>query len=337
MNSISIINGFNDRGNRFLISTAIGFQNLGWKVNWIGNCKGGFDKLNLCYLNPREIWPNLNFNATLKDIESSDIILFNFGAIPEEEREEKWLDYLNSNFPNKFFLFDDNDYWMREWGRPRTKDYKYKVYLKRETSFEEYPDIYPFVGISTHPEWSDKQAWKHKTIWISCLFGPQNGNIRVGYHRNDIIQELKILEYSLDVINERIGAFKFLDKEYGFLEYLDIIGHSSISVSCWGAGFTCYRDFEILSNETLLAFKRMPNPYLNELKGISIDYETKEELIEKIGDITKRELLNRICAQKVIVQKLHTPEARAKEIISLNELKDVSNESLRRHYESFRK
>lgn len=326
--TITIINGFKNGGNRFSISVACGFRSLGWKVNWIGRRFGGWDILQKGFdeYAPTVTIPGLTiFSSSLHEsvtaLDNSDIVFFSFGGSTEEEHAF-WKPILNDRFAGRFFLFDDNDYSGREWGREETPEFKYKLYLKRETSLAEYRDIYPFVGMSAHPELLVDGG--NKDIFCTCLFSASNGNKRIGYHRGKILEGLK----------RELRHNVYCASDLSYRDYFQLLQRSTVSVSCWGNGYTCYRDFEILSMRVLLAFKRMPNPHLDDFKDMEscIQYNDVKELVRKLWQVMndRNHLRDMIYRQCEITNRLHLPEHRAREIIMLDGItnfdrSDVSN------------
>ncbi len=311
---ITFINSNIHSGNRWLISPAIGFVELGYKVNWLGLQMGGFDLLYPGFKEqtPTSI-PGIKFipEYTEQDAidlsRSSDLVLFSlnherYGTIGIH----KWAEILNKELPSKFLVFSGLDSASGGRAQDELELFNCKHYIKREAY---HNDTVPFVGMSTHKELYRNR--KTKSIPISCLFGGLNGTPIKGWHRDLIAKAVSTIPDSLVTTSNK----------FNHNDYMNLIASSKISVSTWGVGYICYRDFEILSCDTILAIKRVPMPYFDDFKDMEsiIFYTTPDELVSKSLEVLEdKELYTSMLEeQKIIVAKHHMPIHRAKQLLEL--------------------
>ena len=322
---VTIINATIHTGNRWLVSPTVGFIELGHTVNWLGIQRGGF---NLLYEGWTEEEPTpiegLNMishyteEEAIKCITDSEIVIFNINHGDYSPIGiHGWAKLLNKYRPYNFFIFLGLDCQSGDYAQEELYEFKYQHYLRRE-AYTWYKDIAPYVGMSTHKEWNHT---KDKTIDVSCLFGGANWNSISGSVRPAIINAVRSC-----IPNSVIGTTQ---DAYTFDKYLDVIGASKISVSVPGNGEICYRCFEILSNGTIMASKRMPITHFDDFIDMEsiILYSTPEELVSKCNEVLEDEdLYNSILkAQIEVVSKHHTPKARAKQLIEYKAMERKDN------------
>ena len=316
---ITIINATQHNGNRWLVSPAIGFTELGYQVQWLGMQQGGFNLLYKDWTeeNPTEI-KGINFipyyteEEAIKYIKESELIIFNINHGDYSPIGiHGWAQLLNKYRPYDYFVFNGLDCVTQGHSTDTLKEFKYKHYIKRE-AYPWHKDILPYVGMSTHKEWNKHQD---KIISVNCIFGGNYGNNIIGYNRIPIIE----------AINSNIkDGFTSIGDCYSFDAYMNYISKSKISISCHGAGFACYRDFEILSNDTILALKKMPLIHYNQFKDMEsiIFFTTPDELVSKCKQVLDDNKLytNILNNQKLIVKQYHTPIRRAEQLIEFSKL-----------------
>lgn len=297
MSDILVINGHGTTS-RFATSFLYGLDRLGHKIVCRGYPITGFDLIGDTDIEFRYgCIDNIE-----NDVKGSKIVILITPYSKFSVSEQKHItNTLNTLRPNDFYLFDVADYSGREWGQEYYHNLKYKGYLKRE-ALQKHKDIIPFPGMSMHSCWYNKLE---KDINVSCLLGHRD------WGRGNVIDTCKNIPGSV------IGTTD------NFNQYLDILNRSKISVSHPGQGYLCYRDFEILSTNTILAIKRTPLIHFDmftDLENI-IFYDTAVELITKCSMVLNDEDLyqNIIKSQNEVTQKYHTPTARARQFLNIIE------------------
>ena len=330
MDKLTTINGYIDAGNPHGLSLLVGFKELGYNITFYGNRFGWFDRFTHIpknkYFNLFNNYNDLkNIDRIKHELDESKIIMLNMGSLSGDkidmETLKVWEKILNTSlYYNKLFIYDGRDNRNRIGVEKRINNtnFKYKVIAKRETSLEEYPHIYPLDGFASHSVWSKNIK---KDIFLSCTFPNNNGNPHRGFPRKNIRNKLK----------SQFGNRKdciFIDNSIERKEYLELLNRSLISVSCWGVGYSCYRDWEILGSNALIAYKRMPNPHLGDYKDMEscIEYETPTELIEKLEilDKDRNKLMRMITESKKITSNNNRPLHRAKKILKIMESNDMN-------------
>jgi hypothetical protein len=326
---VTFINATQHNGNRWLVSPTVGFIEKGYTVNWLGLQMGGFQHLYNGWteecptpINGLNLIPSYTEEEAIKCIKESEIVVFNINHgdyLPIGIHN--WAKLLNKYRPYDFFIFLGLDCQSGDYAQEELYEFKYQHYLRRE-AYTWYKDIAPFVAMSTHKEWNHKQE---KTIDVSCLFGGNNGNPRSGYVRPAIINAVRSC-----IPNSVIGTRQ---DAYSFNEYLDVIASSKISVSAPGNGHVCYRDFEILSNETIMATKKLPTTHFDDFVDMEsiIFYTTPDELVSKCSEVLDDDdLYNDILSKQIAtVGKYHTPLYRAEQLLQFKNIKRKDN-----YYES---
>ena len=329
MDKITTINGYLDAGNPHGLSLLVGFKELGYNITFYGNRFGWFDRFTSTpkneYFNLYNLSDDLkNINNVKEELNTSKIIMFNIGAFSgscnkDVDALKYWKKILNDPiYYHKLFIYDGRDNVDRIGIPPHVNDFKYKIIFKRETSLEEYPHIYPLDGFASHALWFKNIK---KDIFISCTFPNNNGNPNRGFYRTNIINKLK------DIFGERKDCI-ILDKKLDRKEYLKLLNRSLISVSCWGVGYSCYRDWEILASNTLIAYKNMPNPHLDDYKDMEscIEYDSPIELIEKLQilDKDRKKLMSMVDESQKITYNNNRPIHRAMKVINLMDLPEMN-------------
>lgn len=104
-------------------------------------------------------------------------------------------------------------------------------------------------------------------------------------------------------------------------EYYRTLSRSLISVTHWGYGYSCKRDWEILACGAVLAVRRLPTPHLEAFLDMHscVTYESPGELVEKLSYLQSRarkidEMRRR---SQEIVASSHRPEHRARRLLAL--------------------
>ena len=146
-------------------------------------------------------------------------------------------------------------------------------YFKRET-YEvdlEKEKIYPLL-VGAHSKYlqNEEQELSQKQYDMFCSFGHTGTGLRA--ETQDICIKLK---------NE--GYENIIGSGFPYDQYLKYIIQSHIGVSAWGAGNSCRRMWEIMSNKTCCFVQKKQIVFPNVFEdGVSyVEYSTPEEFEEK--------------------------------------------------------
>jgi len=148
-----------------------------------------------------------------------------------------------------------------------------KWYFKRETYEEdlERKKIIPLlVGAESSFFKENGNWWKEKEYDIFCSFGHTTTGLR------EETQEI-CLKLKDEGFNNIIGS------GFPYKQYMDYIIQSHIGVSAWGAGNSCRRMWEIMSNKTCCFVQKKQILFPNIFEdGVSyVEYSTPEEFESK--------------------------------------------------------
>ncbi len=148
-----------------------------------------------------------------------------------------------------------------------------KWYFKRETYKEDLlrEKIIPLLVSSKSSYFqSENINLEEKTYDIFCSFGHLWTGLRS--ESQNICQKLKEEGY-----NNVIGG------NFSYPKYMDYIINSYIGISAWGAGNSCKRMWEIMSNKTCCFVQKKQIEFPNKFEdGISyVEYSTPQEFEEK--------------------------------------------------------
>ena len=146
-------------------------------------------------------------------------------------------------------------------------------YFKRETYEEDLQrkKIIPLlVGAKSNYSRIGGNWWKDKEFDMFCSFGHTGTGLRAETQK--ICQKLK-----QEGFNNVIGS------SFPYSEYIGYIIQSYIGVSAWGAGNSCKRMWEIMSNKTCCFVQKKQILFPNIFEdGVSyVEYSTPEEFEEK--------------------------------------------------------
>ncbi len=284
--NIIIISNYKDEKNgkstinKYLDSLINGFLDLNYEVYFGG---GEPDKVYTDPLIEKINISKIKFDNiedySIYDYILTDITRFNYDNALHKNR---WINLNNkitkNNLTDRHCLLHFSDCSNRGYFSDDIfQHFKCRTIVKRETSIQEFPDVLPL-------DMAIKQYWKqnlNKDIFVSCLFGTNSGSKTKGSHRLQIAQSIKN-NFSTSPVC--LGLDNLGNRTFSSDKYFNILNRSKISISCWGAGYSCYRDWEILSCDTVLAYKRMPNPHLDNYIDMEscIEYDTPQELIKKL-------------------------------------------------------
>ena len=323
---VLLINPNEEHGNRFLISAFVGLYNLGHNVTWLGTKFGAFDMVNPNienntvehisseYSNAEFISEYSKDEAALQ-VPEADLILFHITHSSYGELKlNNWIEILNKYKPYDFLLYDSRDALKRVWGQDETSDFKYKHYLKRE-AYRHFNDVVYWVGMSTHDTWNKDVE---QDIDILCPYC--NVNDYATYNKS-IRHETAVSMYKKQNIPEstRIGI---LQHPVSFDEYITMLNQSRIAISIPGAGYICYRDYEILSTrKTILAIKNSPIDHLPNHKDMvsCIRFNELNELQMKLTKVLNDDNLYQsiLDNQNEVTEYNETPEAKAVRLIEI--------------------
>ena len=149
-----------------------------------------------------------------------------------------------------------------------------KWYFKRETYKEDLTreKIIPLLVSSKNSYFQSEDInLKEKTYDIFCSFSHTFTGLRL--ETQNICQKL---------LNE--GYNNIIGGNFPYIQYMDYIKNSYIGVSAWGAGNSCRRMWEIMSNKTCCFVQKKQIEFPNKFKdGISyVEYSTPLEFEEKV-------------------------------------------------------
>lgn len=295
-----------------------GFSDTGFGIEWAGGRRSLLHKI---FGGQDIVDQKIHFLDDIRkpdDLMLYDYIIWNGGYYSLTGNTERLFE-LNewikeTKVTDRVALVDFRDCSGRQWGPDEFKELNYNKFFKRETSVEEYPDIVPLDPMAYFPDWFNELE---KDIPISCMFGGNSGNERVGFHRGPIAQMI-----STKFPNAPVNLGEKVDQDV----YNDIINRSQISISCWGQGYSCYRDWEILSAGAVLAYKAMPNPHLDKYVDMesAIVYQNAEELEVKLKFLMANpsKLESMRLNSNDISRLYNTPWSRANKVI--HEMKELA-------------
>ena len=149
-----------------------------------------------------------------------------------------------------------------------------KWYFKRETYEEDLQrNIIPLlVGAESSYFESEKKWWDSKKQYdVFCSFGHTSTGLR--QETQDICSKLKSEGYNI-----------IIGSGFPYQKYIDYIIQSHIGISAWGAGNSCRRMWEMLSNKTCCFVQKKEILFPNKFEdGISyVEYSTQKEFEEKL-------------------------------------------------------
>ena len=161
-------------------------------------------------------------------------------------------------------------------GEPWIDEEMYKRcnwYFKRETYQEDLDrkKIYPLLVSSKSSYFQSEDInLKEKSYDMFCSFGHLSTGLRA--ETEAICKKLK-----------REGYKNIIGNRFSYSDYMHYITNSYIGVSAWGAGNSCQRMWEIMSNKTCCFVQKKQIIFPNIFKdGISyVEYSTPEEFEEK--------------------------------------------------------
>lgn len=282
MLSIAFIADHKDHSGRggclYSTSLMLGFIDLGYTIDWYGGKRELWWKLSkaktsFCNHNSVTDWAKLEqYDYILIDgggfIGDNDPVTQAYFAKIGEEIHDR-------NLSSKTVILDFRDHSGRGYDPVEFAPIPRIVIARRETSLSEFPDLFPLDGHGYQEEWNKKIE---KDIFVSCLFGHVTGNHRYGWDTRPRIAEA--------IANTYPGAPVILgdDNRIKYDQYMSLLNRSIISITCWGGGYNCYRDWEILSCGAILAYKKMPNPHLDPYLDMisAIVYDEAEDLLDKL-------------------------------------------------------
>ncbi len=298
---------------RFIVSTIIGFKDLGWNINWIGTLPSHID---LAYnLTKEEGYKKLQiselpFNENL--ITNADIIFidtFAFDVCDEQSLLREYGDTFNKlGVGNKLFIHDSGDRSNKDGKQWPGDDFAEATNHKSYTSREPPSQIYcqQFCGMSIHKE---LYFGLDKRYYICSIF---NSNFKSGKYRKRLSNKLQKTDYY---------KYVAMDCEIAYEKYITKFNQSQIGISAWGNGFVCYRDFEIMSCNCILAYTLSSKEYLSKLEDMKscITYQHIDELLEKIKYLHGKdeEIKNILNAQNKVIENNYLPHHRALKVIKL--------------------
>tara|TARA_E500000305_G_scaffold111694_1_gene126843 strand:- start:3193 stop:4179 length:987 start_codon:yes stop_codon:yes gene_type:complete len=146
-------------------------------------------------------------------------------------------------------------------------------YFKRETYKEDLnrDKIIPLlVGAKSGYDKLEEKWWSKKNHDIFCSFGHTGTGLRLEVQ--NVCENLK-----------KQGFNVIIGSNFPYDEYLQYIIDSHIGVSSWGAGNSCRRMWEIMSNKTCCFVQKKEILFPNIFEdGVSyVEYQTPEEFEEK--------------------------------------------------------
>lgn len=304
------------QSSRFIVSTAIGFKDLGWNINWIGCLPASID---LAYnMGKNKGYKKLQISRLSFDqatIVNSDIVFIDtirFYLCNEQELLYEYSDIFNRlSIGNKLFIHDSGDRTnksVEDWESDEfAMSTRHKAYTSREPPTQSYCS--QFCGMSVHQELNfnlDKQ------YYITSIL---NSNHKSGSYRTNLSTKLLKTNYS-----------KYISMDYNlpYKGYIKKLNQSKIGISAWGNGYVCFRDFEILSSNCILAYRPSSKTYLHKLKDMEscITYQDDDELLEKIRYLHDKyyEIQRILDTQNEVVENNYLPHHRALEVIKLMEI-----------------
>jgi hypothetical protein len=294
MNNITYIYTYENRikADPYGTSICLGFKDLGYEVNFFSSFAAGLKKYYYGNdsMDEKDIqidkifiphnFLTMNSKMIFKILNDTKLIIFNcapFVRKPKKgkiEEFKKWGRILNK-YNNKLVVLDCMPHSGRSTNiSPILKKIKYKLFLRKEIPKEGNKNIVSFNPMGC-TDILKKEI--ERDILVSAIFG---GDPTKKQFRTSLIKNLK-----KEIKN---GHFS-INKKVPFEKYMEILNRSKISITGWGLAYGCYREWEILSSESLLAYKPSPNPHLDDFIDMesAITYNTSKELIEKIKFLEK--------------------------------------------------
>lgn len=261
-------------------SLMIGFHDLGYKVDWYGGKRELWWKFPL---RPQDMGFTCYDELTdWENLEDCDYIIIDGGGFigDNDPVTEAYFAKIGekirlSGSACKTAIVDFRDHSGRGYDPAEFAPIPRAVTARRETSLQEFPHLFPLDGHAYQSSWNQHLR---RDIFVSCMFGHNTGNLRYGYNLRPFIAR--------GIADTYPGAPVLLGEQnrIPYSDYMSLLNRSLISISCWGGGYSCYRDWEILSSGAILAYKRMPNPHLDMYKDMEscIEYDDRDELLDKL-------------------------------------------------------
>ena len=184
-------------------------------------------------------------------------------------------------------------------------------YFKRETYAEdlELEKIHPLlVGAHSSYLQNESEDISQKQYDMFCSFGHTGTGLRA--ETQNICIKLK---------NE--GYKNIIGSRFPYNQYLNYIIQSHIGVSAWGAGNSCKRMWEIMSNKTCCFVQKKQIVFPNIFEdGVSyVEYSTPEEFEEKARYYlsNKKECIDIGLRGYEHIKKYHTGQKRVEYIFNI--------------------
>jgi len=202
---------------------------------------------------------------------------------------------------------DPTRYKGEPWINQKMFDYC-RWYFKREC----YPEdkkagIIPLSFGCFNRDFINQESTLKKDIDIFCCFGQSYTGLR---HQ--------IINYCQSLKNKGLNVI--LSSHVGHEEYLNLIRRSSISISAWGGGNCCNREWEVIANKSCCFVQKHMIEITNKPQdGIHwVEYETMDEFDKKINFyLNNREFCDKIGTDGFLFAlENHTSISRAKTMIN---------------------
>ena len=296
-----------------------GFIDLGWDPHIVS---GKSTKGSEWGYNPDiPVWPTLE-SLSKSALDQAQIILYDIASTRIHADDSVYLDTNKrlSKYAHKLGLvhYEDNHS-----GECPLESYEEdisfsKLFMRESTWYHPKIISMPFLALVDRQLKLNDQVIpqdQERNIDVSCLLGRPTMGPKTGYARYGLVETMMGWKDAAPGINIISGFFADLKRE----DYLSALCQSKISVACWGTGYQCWRDWEIISMGALIAWKKSPLPWMDSMQDMKncILWDSPVDLINKCEILlSDKNLYNDVCtAYQEMLQAYHLPVHRAQKIV----------------------
>ena len=130
---------------------------------------------------------------------------------------------------------------------------------------------------------------KDKNIDLCAIYNAKHGHSEEHEFRNDLLYT-KHREGAWDILNNMKSRYDIRTAKLPFEEYIKVLYNSKLSLSPFGMGEVCFRDFECMQFGTVIVkpnmdkVKTKPNIYIEDETYISVDlnWSNLQEKVKKV-------------------------------------------------------
>lgn len=293
-------------GNAYFNSLLVGFLHNGIQVHWVGPLgKSLWNFMDQASVDQAVASKRLLVSAVDKRrsiMQSVDMVVVpvaHFARADDAEQSEL-LDHLDiESIRSRTVCIDHSDNVQRDYRFPPFDGLAVRLITAREVG-KNTPHVWPFDPMAAHSLWSRDVPHSH---FVSCLFSAGGAASDRKQMREEVITALQTA-YP-EALSSRLSRDQYYRR----------MSASMISVSHWGLGYSCKRDWEILACGAILAHRPGPNPHLDHFADMhsAIEYASADQLVEKLDWLRHRPAMLRQLAQRSrhIVDQHHRPQHRA--------------------------